>query len=143
MNTPAPEPKPTQGLDSSDVQLEDLESIVQEHADASDEELADAISGALFSDPGVDTSGPRLDIDPDELRKGLGKLVVTILRLLHELLEKQAVRRVDSGTLNDNEVERLGRTLMLQAREIDRIAEEFGVQTKDCNLDLGALGSLM
>lgn len=137
MTMPAPEPK------HASIELEDLEAIARDHADSSDEDLATAISGALFSDPGTDTSGPRLDLDPDELRKGLGKLVVTILRLLHELLEKQAVRRVDSGSLTDAEIERLGRTLLLQSREIDRIAEEFDVETKDCNLDLGPLGSLV
>lgn len=53
----------------------------------------------------------RFEIDADDAGRGLGQLVVAVLQLLHELLERQAVRRLDEGTLTDVQVERLGRTL--------------------------------
>ena len=85
----------------------------------------------------------RLDVDPAEVRKGLGQLVLTLVRLLHEVLERQAIRRMDSGTLDEQQVDRLGTTLMLQAEEITKLAKEFGVDESDLNLDLGPLGKLM
>lgn len=85
----------------------------------------------------------RLNIDPKDVRKGVGQLVVTILRLLHDLMEKQAARRVDAGKLSDDDVERLGVTLMLQAEEIRRLQADFGLADKDVNLDLGPLGKLL
>ena len=85
--------------------------------------------------------GPaRLDLDPERLRNGLGQLVLTVVKLLHELLERQALRRIDAGSLTEEQVERLGLTLMGQAEEIDRLRREFGLEEDDLNLDLGPLG---
>lgn len=75
--------------------------------------------------------------------QGLAKLVLTLMKLLHELLERQALRRVESGSLSLAETERLGMTLMRQAQEIERLRQEFGLQTGDLNLDLGPLGKLL
>jgi hypothetical protein len=58
-------------------------------------------------------------------------------------LERQAIRRIDAGTLEDEEIERLGIALMKQAEEIDRIRAEFGLEEEDLNLDLGPLGKLL
>jgi hypothetical protein len=88
-------------------------------------------------------SAPRLDMDPEDVRRGLGQLVLTVAKLVHELLEKQAIRRIEGGSLTDEEVERLGRTLMLQAREIETLAEHFGVDPSSLGLDLGPLGQLV
>jgi len=85
----------------------------------------------------------RLDVDPAEVRKGLGQLVLTLVRLLHEVLERQAIRRMDSGTLDEKQIDKLGTTLMLQAEEITKLAKEFGVDESELNLDLGPLGKLM
>jgi hypothetical protein len=85
----------------------------------------------------------RLNLDQKSVKDGLGQLVLTLIKLLHELLERQAIRRMESGSLTDSEIERLGVTLMLQAQEIERIRKEFGLEEKDLNLDLGPLGKLM
>ena len=85
----------------------------------------------------------RLDLDPDRLKNGLGQLVLTLVKLLHELLERQALRRIDAGSLTEDQVERLGLTLMGQAEEIDRLRKEFNLEEDDLNLDLGPLGKLL
>lgn len=85
----------------------------------------------------------RLDIDGDRVRNGLAQLVLTLVKLLHELLERQAIRRMDSGTLSDEEIERLGLTLMQQAEELDRLREVFNLKDEDLNLNLGPLGRLL
>ena len=85
----------------------------------------------------------RVNVDPEDVRKGLGRLVLTLIRLLHDLMEKQAIRRMDSGSLSDAQIERLGATLMLQALEIEKMRREFGLSESDLNLDLGPLGTLL
>ena len=85
----------------------------------------------------------KLDVDREGVTKGLGQLVLTLVRLLHELLEKQAIRRMEGGRLTDDDIERLGSTLMRQSEEIDRLAEHFGLTRDDLNLDLGPLGRLL
>ena len=84
----------------------------------------------------------RLDLDPERLKNGLGQLVLTLIKLLHEVLERQALRRIEAGSLTGEQIERLGLTLMGQAEEIDRLRREFGLQEDDLNLDLGPLGRL-
>jgi hypothetical protein len=84
-----------------------------------------------------------INLDPDKVKNGLGQLVLTLVKLLHELLERQAIRRIDSGSLSDGQIERLGVTLMKQAREIERLRREFGLEEEDLNLDLGPLGKLL
>lgn len=76
-------------------------------------------------------------------KNGLAKLVLTLVKLLHELLEKQAVRRMEAGTLTEEEIENLGLALMEQTREIERLTKAFGLVNEDLNLDLGPLGKLM
>jgi ribosomal protein S12 methylthiotransferase accessory factor YcaO len=66
-----------------------------------------------------------------------------LVKLLHELLERQAIRRIEAGSLTDQEIERLGLTLMRQAQEIERLRNEFGLEEDDLNLDLGPLGKLL
>jgi hypothetical protein len=106
---------------------------------AGEPKLVDRIAGASSSTG----SAQRLNIDPAEVRKGLGQLVLTIVKLLHEIMERQAVRRMEAGTLTDDEVERVGTTLMLQSEEIQRLCDEFGVRETDLNLDLGPVGRLL
>ena len=88
-------------------------------------------------------SSCRLNLDHEKKKNGLAQLVLTVVKLLHELLEKQAIRRIDGGGLTDEEIERLGFTLMRQSEEIARIAREFGLESDDLNLDLGPLGKLL
>ncbi len=84
----------------------------------------------------------RLELDPEHVKNGLGQLVLTVVKLLHELLERQALRRIDAGSLSQDQIEKLGLTLMRQAEEIDRLRQEFGLGEQDLNLDLGPLGTL-
>jgi len=90
--------------------------------------------------PSPKHSTGRLDIDPENVKNGLGRLVLTLVKIIHELLERQAIRRIDSGSLADEEIERLGLTLMKQAEELERLRNEFGLEEDDLNLDLGPLG---
>ena len=86
--------------------------------------------------------GRRINIEQNNVKNGLGQLVLTLIKLLHELIERQAIRRIDAGSLNDDEIERLGITLMKQAQEIDRLRKEFGLEEDDLNIDLGPIGRL-
>jgi hypothetical protein len=85
----------------------------------------------------------RLNFDVNGAKNGLGQLVLTLVKLLHELLERQAIRRVESGSLSDRQTEELGLVLMRQAQEIERLRKEFGLEEDDLNLDLGPLGRLL
>ena len=88
-------------------------------------------------------AGRRVELNAENAAKGLGRLAVTIVNLLHELLERQAIRRMENGSLTDQEVERLGECLMLQSEAIDTLCAAFGIGRDDLNLDLGPLGKLM
>jgi hypothetical protein len=94
-----------------------------------------------FSD-GYPQAG-RMNIDADNVRNGLAQLVLTLVKLLHELLERQAIRRIETGYLCDDEIERLGFTLMRQAEEIENLRKQFDLKEEDLNLDLGPLGKLL
>lgn len=85
----------------------------------------------------------RLNLDERNLKNGLGQLVLTLVKLLHELLERQAIRRIDGGSLSDDQIERVGVIFMRQAEEIDRLRVEFGLEEEDLNMDLGPLGKLL
>jgi hypothetical protein len=85
----------------------------------------------------------RINLDQNNVKNGLGRLVLTLVKLIHELLERQAISRIDAGYLSEAEVERLGVTLMMQAQEIDRLRREFLLDEEDLNLDLGPLGKLL
>jgi hypothetical protein len=99
--------------------------------------------GAIFParSPGGQTS--RLNLDQDNTKNSLGQLVLTLMKLVHELLERQGIRRIEAGTLTDDQIERLGLTLRQQAQEIDRLRQEFGLEEEDLNIDLGPLGQLL
>ncbi len=86
---------------------------------------------------------PRINLDQDNIKNSLGQLVLTLVKLLHELLERQGIRRIEAGSLTDDQIERLGLTLMKQAQEIDRLRQEFGLEEEDLNIDLGPLGQLL
>ncbi|HKO28234.1 MAG TPA: gas vesicle protein K [Solirubrobacteraceae bacterium] len=85
----------------------------------------------------------RVNADPEHVERGLAQLVLTIVDLLRELMERQALRRMDGGTLDDDEVERLGRAFMRLNERMDELKAEFGLSDDDLNLSLGPLGDLM
>ena len=87
-------------------------------------------------------TGPAWIWTRTRLKNGLGQLVLTLVKLLHEVLERQALRRIDAGSLTAEQIENLGLTLMRQAEEIDRLRREFGLEEQDLDLDLGPLGRL-
>ncbi|MCK9377840.1 MAG: gas vesicle protein K [Syntrophobacterales bacterium] len=93
--------------------------------------------------PEPDPSQGKLNLDPDDQKNGLARLVLTLVKLLHELLERQGLRRIETGTLSEAEIERLGLTLMKQAQELERVRREFGLAEEDLNFDLGPLGKLL
>ncbi len=97
----------------------------------------------LFPDRVPESQPPRINLDQDNIKNSLGQLVLTLVKLLHELLERQGIRRIEAGTLTDAQIERLGVTLMKQAQEIDRLRQEFGLEEADLNIDLGPLGQLL
>jgi uncharacterized protein YjiS (DUF1127 family) len=85
----------------------------------------------------------RVSADPETVERGLAQLVLTLVELLRQLMERQALRRMDEGTLDDDEIERLGQTFMKLAERMDELKAEFGLRDEDLNLDLGPLGRLM
>lgn len=85
----------------------------------------------------------RLRSDPDTVERDLVKLVLTLVELIRQLMERQALRRVDSGTLTDDQIERLGLALMRLEEAMERLKDHFDLEDKDLNLDLGPLGPLL
>lgn len=85
----------------------------------------------------------RLNADPEGLEKGLAHLVLTLVELLRQLMERQALHRIEGGSLSEEEVERLGRTFLALSERMDELKEEFGLDDKDLNLNLGPLGDLL
>jgi len=81
----------------------------------------------------------RIDIDPDEVERGLAGLVLGLVELLRQVLEKQAVRRMESGTLTDDEVERVGLALMRLEKKVRELASHFGLSEDDIQLRLGGV----
>jgi hypothetical protein len=84
----------------------------------------------------------KIRLQPDNVRNGLAQLVLTLVELLRELMERQALRRIDAGSLTTIEVERLGTTFLRLTEEIDRLKRYFGFTDEDLNLNLGPLGKL-
>ena len=85
----------------------------------------------------------RVDVDPEGVEQGLAKLVLTLVEFLRQLLERQAIRRMEGGTLSDDEVERVGLALMRLEAKVREIAEAFGLDPNDLNIGLGPIGKLL
>jgi Gas vesicle protein K len=87
----------------------------------------------------------RLDTgdDPRAAERGLASLVLTVVELLRQLMERQALRRVEEGSVTDEQAERLGYTLMRLDERMNELIGEFGLEREDLNLDLGPLGTLL
>lgn len=85
----------------------------------------------------------RLNADPESLEKGLAQLVLTLVELLRQLMERQALRRMEDGTLSDEQVERLGQTFLALSERMDELKKAFGLADNDLNLNLGPLGNLL
>jgi Gas vesicle protein K len=85
----------------------------------------------------------RISMTPDTVERDLARLVLTVVELLRQLMERQALRRLDAGGLTEEEEERVGMTLMLLEDRMSRLREQFGLTAKDLNIDLGPLGPLL
>jgi hypothetical protein len=88
-------------------------------------------------------SGPHIDIDREGAERSLACLVLTLVELIRQLVERQAIHRIDEGDLTDDQIERLGSTLMALDAQMTELREHFGLAPEDLNLDLGPLGSLL
>ena len=85
----------------------------------------------------------KLKLTPDNADSGLAKLVLTLVELIRKLVEKQAMRRVDGGSLSDDEIENLGETLMKLEMKMEELKKHFNLTDRDLNINLGPLGDLM
>lgn len=119
------------------------------------QELADAAARAFrllpaapreFPPPGggrPSVPAHRINSDPDTVERDLMKLVLTLVELLRQLMERQALHRVDAGDLTEDEEERLGTTLMILHDRMADLCSRYGLTMADLNLDLGPLGTLL
>ena len=103
-------------------------------------DLDDLLRGLERLNPGLPA---RVNADPHNVERGLAQLVLTLLELLRQLMERQAIRRMEAGSLTDDEVERLGQTFMRLEQRMQELKKSFGLEDKDLNLDLGPLGKLL
>ena len=85
----------------------------------------------------------RVDCTPENIDQGLAKLVLSLIELLRQLLERQAIRRMEGGSLTDEQVESMGSSLMKLEAKVREMAAQFGLTPADLNLDLGPLGNLL
>ena len=85
----------------------------------------------------------RVNADPERVEKGLAQLVLTLIELLRQLMERQALHRMEQGALTDEQIDRLGETFMKLSQRMDELKAEFGLEDEDLNLELGPLGNLL
>ena len=88
-------------------------------------------------------SAMRWNADPEDVQRSVAQLVLTLVEFIRKLLERQAIRRMDAGTLTDQQTEDIGRALMKLEATIVDMARRFGLSPDDLNLDLGPVGKLM
>ena len=86
---------------------------------------------------------PRWNADPDDVQRSVARLVLTLAEFIRQLLERQALRRMEAGSLSAEEVEALGLALMRLEETLHQMAASFGLDAEDLNLDLGPLGRLL
>jgi hypothetical protein len=83
----------------------------------------------------------RIELEPGKIERGLLKLVLALVELVRQLMEKQAMRRIDAGTLTTEEIDRLGCSLMEVESTVRRLQLQFGIE--DLNIDLGPVARLL
>ena len=92
---------------------------------------------------GRSASPLRWNADPDDVQRSVAQLVLTLVEFIRQLLERQAIRRMEAGTLTDQQTEDIGRALMKLEETVVDIAAKFGILPEDLNLELGPVGKLM
>jgi hypothetical protein len=85
----------------------------------------------------------RWNADPDEVQRSVAQLVLTLVEFIRQLLERQAIRRMEAGTLTDRQTEDIGRALMQLEATVRDLAARFGIPVEELNLDLGPAGKLI
>ena len=118
------------------AELTDLEAREVGSAESPDDPAVAALHAIARSLP------DRINADPEHVEQGLARLVLTVVELLREVLEHQAIRRMDGGTLSDEEIERLGLALLKLNHRMGELKATFGLTDEDLNIDLGPLGRL-
>ena len=116
----------TPGAPLAALQVEELESLRAELA---------RLSGSA--------SPPRWNADPEDVRRSVAKLVLTLIEFIRQLLERQAIRRMEAGTLTEAETEAVGLALMRLEETVRDLGGQFGLALEDLNLDLGPVGKLL
>ena len=85
----------------------------------------------------------RIDCTPENLEQGLAKLVLGLIELLRQLLERQAIRRMEGGSLTEQQIEEMGQALMKLEQKVHELTAHFGLKPEDLNLGLGPVGNLL
>ncbi len=111
-------------------------------ADSETDRAIESIAQELRTRLAAQTEPARWNAEPEEVRRSVMKLVLTLVDFLRQLMERQALRRVEEGTLADDEVERLGLALMRLEETIHDLAAQSGLDPSDLTFDLGPLGKL-
>jgi hypothetical protein len=118
--------------------------MTDEPLQVSPAEIAEAVADLKRQLNAVaNTSPERIDCNPESVEEGLAKLVLGLVELIRRLLERQAIRRMEGGSLTDEQVENMGVALMKLEQKVHEIAAHFNLAPKDLNLDLGPLGKLL
>src|SRR6478672_13450675 len=109
--------------------------------EAAHPDISEVSEALRLSEAAAGLSG-RIDCSPETIEKSLAKLVLSLIELLRQLLERQAIRRMEGGSLTEEQVEQMGEALMKLEAKVKELAEEFGLSPADLNLQLGPLGNL-
>jgi hypothetical protein len=112
---------------------------VQESVDVQEIERLRAELDRLAAQP----SAPRWNANPEDVRRSVAKLVLTLVEFIRQVLERQAIRRMEAGTLTAEETESVGLALMRLEETVRDLGSQFGLAPEDLNLDLGPIGKLM
>jgi hypothetical protein len=118
------------------------ESIAATHAANSHDAVRPAPPPDVALDALARALPDRINADPEHVENGLARLVLTVIELLREVLEHQAIRRMDGGTLTEEQIERLGLALLKLNERMEELKTTFGLTDEDLNIDLGPLGRL-
>ena len=109
-----------------------------------DEKIADPRAALVAELAEIAEALPaRLDVDPDAVGRDLARLVLTLIELIRQVVEHQAVRRMDDPDLSEEQVERMGLALLRLEEKMAEMRELFGLAVDDLNIDLGPLGKLL
>src|SRR5213082_2054153 len=102
------------------------------------EQAIESLNQELASIAGGTTQ--RLDCTSENIEQGLARLVLSLIELLRRLLERQAIRRMEGGDLDEAKIEEMGLALMKLEAKILELARHFNLRPEELNLDLGPLG---